>query len=167
MAKKRSRKGRMTTIPFEGTLPLSTLADGALLSGGILAAAFDRDAYVISIDSTYALRGATAGEGPIQVGWSHSDLSDTEVDEKLEAENTVRGNIVANERAKRPVRKTAAFQVIAAEEVLNNGMPIRSRMGWVCHEDFVPRLWAKNFSGSTLTTGAVVQVIGNLYVRYF
>ncbi len=173
MANKRrgGRKGRrrgIVAVPFQGTLALATLADGALLSGGVLNANFSRNFYAVSVDVTASKRGGTVGEGPILYGWAHSDLSDTEMDEKLEAENSAQGDIIANERAKRPVRLAGVFSQLSVDEILNNGMPVRTPLRFTIQEGFALALWAKNRSGvANLTTGCVITVTGTIFGRYF
>ncbi len=163
----RGRKGSFVAIPFATRLPLSTLDDGTVLKGDVLGADLGEDLYVVSIDAYVAQRDATSGQGPILVGFAHDDLSVAEINEALEAEVTDPDDIIAKERARRPVRKTGLFPVINVGEVLNDGKAIRTKCGWSegsgAHRI---ALWARNQSGATLTTGAIIEWFGTVYGRW-
>ncbi len=171
MAKKkpyrRRRNRNFVAIPFSTRLPLSTLADGTVLKGDVLGSDLGEDLYIVSIDAQIAIRGATAGEGPILVGFAHDDLSVAEINEALEAELTDPDDIIAKERARRPVRKTGLFSVINANEVLNDGKAVRTKCRW-SEGDGNHRiaLWARNQSGATLSTGAILEWFGTVYGRW-
>ncbi len=121
---------------------------------------------VISADLNWSVRDLTPTEGPVEVGLSTNDLSITEIIESLDAVPSGRDDVIALERTKRPVREVGMFSGVAAEEVLNDGKPIRTRMGFRHSATTATNIFAVNRSGATLTTGGVVTVTGKLYVRW-
>ncbi len=163
----RSRSKNFVAIPFATRLALGTLADGTVLKGDVLGADLGEDLYVVSIDANISLREHTAGEGPILVGYAHDDLSIAEINEALEAEVTDPDDIIAKERARRPVRRTGMFSGIDTEEVLNHGAALRTKCRW-SEGNGAHRiaLWARNQSGASLTTGAFVEWFGTVFGRW-
>jgi len=124
------------------------------------------DLFIISIDGWWAIRGMTAAEGPIIVGYNHGDLTDAEIAEFLSVNVTDPDDIIANERRRRPVRKAGQFGVISPNEVLNHGEPLRTPMKFSIGDGHTFDIWARNESGGTLTTGGVVEIHGNIYGRW-
>ncbi len=122
--------------------------------------------YEISADLTWSARDHTAGEGPIEVGLSTNDLSITEIIESLDSNPTGRGDVIALERSRRPVREVGQFAGALTEETLNDGQPIRTKLGFRMSDSTTLNLYAVNRSGATLTTGTVITVTGKLYVRW-
>ncbi len=145
------------------------IAVGALTTGTVVSVAgqtvVDR-MYLISMDSTWALKDFTAGEGIIEVGVAHSDYTVAEIAEALDAStNWDRGNLVAREQARRKVRRVGVFDGLSAEEVLNDGKPIRTRLGWVVNNGDGLNYWARNKNAGTFTTGAEIQISGKAFAR--
>ncbi len=172
MARRRRRKSKnrsgFVAIPFSGSLALSTLGNGAALSANLLGAVFGEDIFIISVDIMFSMDTLTSGEVPIIVGLSHSDLSDTEIVEALVAELTDPDDIIAKERARRPVRKVGAFVVenSAGDIALNDGKPIRQKVKFSVGDGHNLDMFAFNNSGATLTTGAIVSFDGTIYGRW-
>ncbi len=156
---------RRAKIPFAATLALGTLADGAVLSVGVAGATFGEHFTSKGIRATWTLRDMTAGDEPVTCGLSHGDLSDAEVAEATDAIPMDRDDIIANEQAKRPVRKVGTFiiQEASGDEVLNNGMPIWTPFKWAVGIGHFIDAWAQNRSGSALQSGSVLEVLGYLY----
>ncbi len=170
MARKRSkskknRKG-FIAIPFTAQLALSTLASLTVLDAAVLSATWGEDIFIISVDSYWSLRDLTPGEGPIIVGFAHGDLSVGEIAENLNAEVTDPDDIIARERARRPVRKAGQFTGLLANEALNDGKKLRTRLKFSVGEGHNLAFWARNDSGATLTTGAILNLSGTLYGRW-
>ncbi len=167
MAKKRGRRRRYSrnfvAIPFSQTVTLTTLADETVLSTPVIGAGLGEDLYIMSVEALWAIRGVTPTEGPISVGWAHSDLSVTEVNEALVAEVTDPDDIIAAERAKRPVRRSGIFPIILANEALNDGRLLKTKLKFTIGNDFNLNFWVKNLSGAALTTGAAVEVTGTIF----
>ncbi len=160
----RNRKG-FVAIPFEVTLALSTLANGIVASTGVLAN-FGEDIFIMSMKASWTLRGATPNEGPLALGYAHGDLSNTEIAEALTAELTDPDDIIQREKARRPVRRVGSFPVISANEALNNGNDVKTLIKFSVGDGHDLSLWVQNLTGATLTTGAVVNLVGVLFGRW-
>ncbi len=169
-SRKRNRRG-FVTIKFETALSPSTLANGSTLQTGLLGAVLAEDLYVISIDAEWSARGQVAGEGPLRVGFAHSDLSATEISECLDVSMTDPDNIIDRERARRPVREAGVFRGVAdaaEDQVLNDGKSIRTRMGFMIGDGHNPAMWVRNKSGASLsnTNALVIDCNGRIYGRW-
>jgi len=85
------------------------------------------------------------------------------VKEALDSNLTSQSDIIARERARRPVRRAGVFYGLSTDEVFNNGKPIRTKMFTVLDEGKELEAWARNQSGGILTTGATVHCFGRVY----
>ncbi len=78
---------------------------GALAGNDLIAfeggASLEEPCRVTSIEGTWALRGLTAGEGPIIFGVANADYTDAEIEECLEQATTRPGDLVDKEKANR------------------------------------------------------------------
>ncbi len=167
LAKRRRRtRRRLVAIPFTTRLTLSTLLSSTVIKVSALGNAFGEDFYCHQVTANYALSGATPTEGPLSIGYTHGDLSVAEVLEAITAELTDPDDIIAKERARRPVRKVGNFPVQAADETFRDGAMVRTGLGFSVGNDHKLDFWALNNSGATLTTGAIIDVDGVLYGRW-
>jgi len=165
MAKGRSRRNRnFVAIPFLANITVATLANDTLLSAAILT--LTEDLFVMSIDAQWQLRGVTVGEGPVGVGFAHGDLSDTEMLEALDASAPGPDDIIAIERARRPVRRSGFFPAITADEVLDNGITVRTKCKFSVGDGNSIDVWVVNRSGATMTTGALIKCSGTIFGRW-
>ncbi len=164
MARKKRRRG-FFAVPVTTSVALSTLVNGIVIQTG-LTSAFGREAFLISADLLWTLQNATATEGPIQVGLSHNNYSVTEVKEMLDSSSLDTSDKITQEQQRRAVRRAGIFSVLGADEVLNDGMPLRTRIKFGVNDGDVLNMWVMNLSGGTLTTGATVRAIGTLYGRW-
>ncbi len=162
--RKRSRKN-FVALPVSAQLTLGTLAANTVLTANLIAT-LTEDLFVISADLTWALLAHTAGEGPIEVGVAHGDLSVAEILEAVAAAPTGPGDIIQNERSHRPVRQSGAFPGLNTDEVIAQGSKVRTRCKFLVSDGVAFNAYALNRSGGTLTTGALVRVSGNLYGRW-
>ncbi len=163
----RSRRGRQRNFVVHRTTV--NLGLGALANEGVIAAdmtAFSQDYYAISAEILWSLRSATAGEGPIYVGLASGDLSVAEIIEALDASPISASDRVAKERSTRPVRWAGVFAVIGTDETLNDGKAIKTPLRFPLANSQNLQVWARNESGSTLTSGQVIEVHGKLYGRW-
>ncbi len=160
---KRSRN--FVAIPFDQEILLGTLADQTVVKS-TTTPVLGEDLYIISVDGTWTLKGATATEGAIAVGLAHGDLSVAEILEALTAELTDPDDIIQKERARRPVRKVGAFPVLSSNEALKHGDEIRTKVKFSVGDGHTLDMYAFNKSGATLTTGAAVQCSGVIYGRW-
>ncbi len=164
MAKK-SRRGRLVVLPINAQITLGTTGDGAAVLANLIAA-LTEDIWVHSVDLTWALRGLTSGEVPIQVGISQGDLTAAEVVEAVTASPTGPGDIIANEHARRPVRISGQFGDVGTDQTLAHGEMIRTKARFLVSDGKAFNAWALNRTGAAYTTGAVVRVTGRLYGRW-
>ncbi len=164
---RRRRSKNFVAIPFNFQMGLATLADGTVILQAMLASTFGEDIYLVSLDWGASIRDLTAGETPISFGLAHGDLSLTEVAEALDAEVTNPDDIIAKERARRPVRRLGVFgESLLTGMTVNDGILKRSKILFSVGNGFDLNWWARNQSGGTLTTGAIIEVNGTLYGRW-
>lgn len=162
---RRKRSRNFVAIPFNTSVSIASLADDTVVKGNLLGSNFGEDFYVLSVDATW-VRKATSGEGPIQVGLAHGDLTVSEIKENLQAELTDPDDIIAKEHARRPVRTAGGFSGLDANEKLNNGNPIRSKCKFSVGNDHNLAAWAYNVSGAGLAAGGAIDVFGTIYGRW-
>ncbi len=162
MAKR--RRARMVWIPFTASLSLSTLASAAGITAAILT--LGEDFFLLGMKATWSVRGATGTQGPIAVGFAHGDLTAAEIVEWKDASVTDPDDIIAVERSRRPARMVGSFENVSANETLNDGKPITTRMKRSVGDGHAVNLWAINNSGSALTTGQIILCDGHLYGRW-
>ncbi len=173
MAKKPSqrRMGKYMKGRVDENLSLGTLAPVTLISD-TFDEVVDEETRITSIVASWALELLTAGQGPIEVGYAHSDYTDAEIEEVLEnTDSWTRGDKISQERAKRLVRSVGIFGSGSAdgEEItLNNGLPVKTKLNWALTTGQTIKFWAFNRSGSAIsTTVPVVRLQGhaNLFAR--
>lgn len=162
--RKRSRKrnANFAAIPVSAALTLSTLADATLLSQ-VLVGTLAEDLWAIAAHLTWAIRGQTVGEGPLFVGVADGDLTDAEIEEKIELVYVDPADRIAVERAGRAVRNAGAFPSIAIDEVIQDGKVIKTKMNFMEGNGKTIKFWVYNRSGAALTGGALIQVFGYVY----
>ncbi len=172
MAAKRSTKG-LIGVPVNlpdfalGTLGSETVIANDLVTGD---STNQRRTYWFSFKGYISSDNVALGQGPIEIGVAHSDLSVTEIAEALDAAASVsQDNVIENERARRPVRSWGIFTARDITEWLNNRATTNQRfkIGFSTGEDFEPVIWARNHSGAVLTTGGVVNAFGKLWGRHY
>ncbi len=168
MARRRKRRsnGRFVAIPFEVSITLSTLGDNTVLSSTILSNNFARDIYLISVKAYWSMSGNTSLENPIAVGFSHSDLSVTEISEALIAEVSDPSDIIAAERARRPVRRTGQFAGPDVNQMLADGRLVRTGLKFAVTDGKQLSVYAVNRSNAALTTGTVIHCSGTIFGRW-
>ncbi len=158
------RKG-FVALPFEASITLDTLADNTVIKANTIT--FGEDIFVLSVDGVWSIRGQTANEGPISVGYAHSDLSVAEIKEALDASLTDPDDIIAKERTRRPVRRVGSFRSnLNNSEVLDDGKVIRTKIKFSVGDSHSLAFYAQNRSGGVLTTGAIILLEGVIYGRW-
>ncbi len=167
MAKKgrgrRSRRFNLRRVRATPELNLSTLTTDTAITVGVTAAAADTYRAMIA-KMVWNLQGLTAGEGPLTVGYVHSDYTVAEIKECLEATSAIdQGDKVAQEAANRLVRIVGS--VDAEDSRLNDGKPISTKLNWKISIGKFVNIFAFNESTATLTTGSSLKVSGDLWVR--
>ena len=159
----KNRRG-FVAIPFFTELPLSTLADNTVITASILT--FSEDIFIISADVQANLNAAPGGQGPLMVGLAHGDLTIAEINEALDAEVTDPDDIIAKERARRPVRRVGVFPALSSDEVLAQGQSQRIVMRFSVGNDHALNMFCVNRSGGPLTGAAIVTFVGTLFGRW-
>ncbi len=145
--------------------------DGAGLAVGdvtstVLGDTVETRSQVNTVRCNYTLRGNTAGEGPVEFGWAHSDYTAAEIEESLEVVGSWdEGDLVAAEQAKRKVRRIGSFQGEDAEEIFNEGRPMSRKLGWILLPQDTIQLWMRNFSGATFAAGKRIQADGKAKIK--
>lgn len=165
MARKRRSKN-FVAIPFDVAITVGTPAAEGFSSENMFSSTFAEDIYCLSMDYMADIREHTAAEGPLQLGVCHGDLTTTEVGECLDAELLDPSDIIARERARRPVRNLGFFHGKDTDENLNNGIKKRQQLKFRVDNGHVLEIWLRNKSGAQLTTGTIVHVVGTLYGRW-
>ncbi len=167
MAKARRRSSaRFRAVPFTIQLATGALAAEAVIKVDCFSSNSTRDSYIMSIDYSAALRDHTAGEGPLEIGFAHSDYTVTEIKEALEAGASFDpGNKVAQEQARRLVRSAGLFSGASAFDSLYDGRPKRRKIGFLVSQGFNLAFWIKNRDGAALTGGGIVEIQGTAYMR--
>ncbi len=160
--RKRSYNSNFQVINVDNGIALSTLAAGVAIAADLTTLGVAKFT-VISADLMWTIKGLTAGEGPITVGIANGDLTVSNIGETLDANPTNKSDIIARERARRPVRRAGVFHGLSSEEVLNDGKPIRTKLRTTLDTGVELTMFARNQTGSTLTTGASVFCFGKLY----
>ncbi len=117
----------------------------------------------VTLKGLWSISGLTAGEGPLTIGVAHSDYSITEIGECLQAQAGIDpANKIENERANRLVRVIGSFN---SDGVLNDGKPVKTCLNWLIPIGQTLDMWAFNESTAQLTTGAVLNFAGDLWVK--
>ncbi len=164
--KRRGRKfnSKFQVIPVNATIALGTLASETALLQNLTI--LQDDFWAQSADLIWAIHDLTPGQDPIAVGLANGDLSVAEVKEALNASPVSRSDIVARERARRPIRKVGQFSsqdASSSSNRLNDGKAIRTTVKMYMAEGTELNAFAFNQSGAALTTGAIVRVWGDIY----
>ncbi len=160
---KRRRRFNLRRVRATPALTLGTLASAIVVETNVTNPGSD-SMIIVSVKGTHSLSGLTAGEGPITVGFAHSDYSVTEIKECLEVISSIdQGDKVAQEQANRLVRVVGTFPSQANSD-LNNGVPISTKLNWRMTPDDNLEIFAFN-EGAQLTTGSITRFTGNLWVK--
>ncbi len=166
MAKRHpKRKFNLRKVRYDSANVLTTLANRIVQSDGLTGTSANLYR-VMSVKCTWTLKGLTAGEGPLVFGFNHSDYSVTEIKECIEAQAAIdQGDKVAQEQANRLVRIVGSFSGSASNEKFNDGRPMKTRLNWSIGIGDAVNMFTYNDSGATLTTGAIVDTNGVLWVK--
>lgn len=169
MAKRRRKYDRnFVAIPINVAQSLGTLGDDVVIKIGMQGANLTEDLFIYSIEGTHTIRDATAGEGPLLVGFAHDDYSVSEIAEATDVGSTMLGpsDKIESERARRLVRKIGTFRGREAEETLNEGSPIKTRVKWTQQDGGDPSLFIQNRSNAALAGGTVYEFEGYIYGKW-
>ncbi len=166
MAKKpKGRRQQIRKANLDDELALSTLASNTLL-GGDLVDVMTEKGFILSTEAVYSLQNVTPGEGPISIGWSHSDFTDAEVEAYLEATaGFTSSDKIAQEIQSRGryIKTVGKFNCAVTDETLNDGMPVKTAIKIALETGQTLKFWAYNHHSSALTTGAKINSFGHIW----
>ncbi len=162
---KRQRRYNLRMVRVSAELALGTLATDTALTVQLGAVAVNSYRFM-SIKATWTLSSFTAGEGPITVGYAHSDYSVTEIKECLEASNSIDPGLkIEQEQANRLVRIVGTLKG-EANTSLNDGRPIKTKLNWLISPGDRVNLFAFNEdTAANLTTGSLLNCQGQFWVK--
>ncbi len=110
------------------------------------------------LKAAFLLTGVTGDEGPIMFGFA-TELTAVEIAEALLADPQFMDDVPASERGNRKIMLVGMFGVSTQIEM--NQMLRTIRYPWkLVPEGQTLKWWVANFSGATLTTGAVAHMNG-------
>ncbi len=160
MGRKRSMKG-YNKLPFTESAAVGVVATGEV-SSTVLSDTVNERTRISSVAAVYGVRDFTAGEGPITFGWAHSDYTNAEIEEALEAITSWDlGDKVAREHADRLVRIVGEFDLIQATgEKFADGRVVKTKLNWTLEEGDTLKsfVYAK---GGALQTGGILSIQGH------
>ncbi len=154
---------KYVSIPVNAQLSIGALANQVVILGGILGALAE-NFFAINAKLSWSWRAHTAGEGPVQVGLSHGDLTAAEVEAYLELSWTDPNDKIAAEVATRGkyIVPVGVFDGLTTEEKLFDGRVKKSRIKWVTKaEDLSMYAHCQDVNG--LTTGTTLEVTGKIF----
>jgi len=165
--KRKGKGGRgfyLRKVRITPRLSLGTLATQTVLTTGLTGTS-DAQYRLVSVKATWSLINGTLADGPITVGFAHNDYTITEIKECLESATSISpGNKQFQERANRWVRVVGTLGG-AGKSTLNDGMPLSTRLNWAIQIGSAVNVFAYNESAGGLTTGSVLDVVGNAWVK--
>lgn len=164
--RRRRKNANFVALPFSSQRALGTLGSEAALVEPFLAT-LTEDLFVISVDVFWQINTFTALQGPILVGIAHGDLSVTEITEALDASPSGPRDIIAMERARRPVRRAGQFNNQLAGDRLNDGKAVRTRCKFLVPDGVPLNMYAVNRGSAALSvTDPIVEFNGTVYGRW-
>ncbi len=157
MAKKKPYRKYLKGMVDE-VLAISTLAARTLISADFDEAPIERT-FISSVVASWAISDLTvsANDGPLMVGLAHSDYTDAQIEEYIENLGSWNeGGKVAQERARRQIRVVGILDcvngVVGEWATLNEGKPIKTKLGWILVTGQTVSLWAYNLGSSAFAT---------------
>ncbi len=161
--KGRSRRFNLRRVRVSPELPLLTTASDTAVKT-VLTAASVSTYRAVSLKATWSITDLTANDGLITVGLAFSDYSVAEIKECLEVAGSISPlNKIAQEQANRLVRIVGSMNEV--RETLNDGQPITTKLNWLIPIGGSVEIFAYNQSTGALTTGAIINVDGDLWVK--
>ncbi len=164
--KRRPRKFNLRKVRVAANSAIGALASFDVVSN-VITAAVTNEIRVMSVDASWTLVDRTAADDGQSIGLAHSDYTAAEIEECLEASASIDlGDKIAQEQANRLVREIGTFSGgEPTGAVLNDGMPIKTKLNWLLNEGDSLQVWIRNSSANVYTTGCLVAINGNLWVK--
>ncbi len=149
----------MVPLKFNIQIAMSTIGNDVAVRGPAIAA-MEQDFDIITTHLTVGIREATVDEGPIEIGFAQDNYTAAEIVEALDASPLSQYG-TAMERSNRKVRSYGYITVDTTDAELNEGMVVKRKMFLrVAAGQQTGNTFAVNRSGSTLTTGMIVEITG-------
>ncbi len=153
---------------IEQELDLGTLAAKTLV-GVLNSQTVNEKTFVSSIRCTWTLSEftLTTNVGPILCGVAHGDYTDAEIEAWIENSTSWnQGDLISKEVSSRRIRRVGVFPTrdtgSAGSWSLNDGKPIRTKLGWTLITGQTLRFWCYNTGEASIaTTDPDVQVEGH------
>ncbi len=146
------RQAHFTDTTGLGTLASVTAATAALING------VSDSAVVTSVKAAFVWDDATSADGPLIVGFAHSDYSVTQIKEYIESTDGLDwGDKSAQEQANRQIRIAG---VLHAPEFVKLAMK-KYKLNWLLSDGDAINQFAFN-SGAVLTTGSELLCMGTI-----
>ncbi len=170
-AKTRSRRRRYRKYlkgMIDHQLSLGTLTNKVLI-GSNIDDDVDEKTFISSVDLSWSLKDLTIAQndGPVIVGIAHSDYSDAEIEAVIENTGSWKeGDLVLQEIAKRKVRIVGTFENLGAAAeaaqtfVLNGGIRIKTKLGWILTTGQTLKVWAYNAGEGALSGTSELHAYG-------
>ncbi len=173
---KRGRGRRSMSNYVKGNVD-EELALGGLAASTLISVDFDETMIeagrITSVVASWALSDWTAGagDGPITFGLAHSDYSDAEIEQVIEASGSWdTGDKVAQEVNSRLVRIIGTFRSDTLSTtrmvVFNEGKMIKTKLNWKMTTGDTLSVWAFNNGSSALATGGIIFANGHANIFY-
>lgn len=157
----RRKMGRYIRGNVDETMDLGTLAARTLQAEAFDEAVNERT-FISSLVASWSLGDMTDADdvGPIMVGVAHGDYSAAEIEEFIENTGSWdEGDLVQQEVGQRKIRVVGIFETAPAASVvavrtLNEGRPIKTKLGWILLQAQTIDVWAYNLGSAALSTTA-------------
>ncbi len=160
---KRRRRSNLRLVRVSPQKALLTLGSLTALAAPLVPTS-DAQYRLMTCDCTWSLINFTAGDGPITVGYAHNDYTVAEIKEAIENTSSISpGDKIAQEKASRWVRIVGTLSGAGASS-LNDGQRVRTRLNWAIQIGSAVNVFIFNESTGALTTGAILDVVGDLWV---
>ncbi len=166
---RRKRAFNLRRVRIAAGVVVGSLTAGDVISQTLTNVATD-PMRIMSADLLYQLTdlGAVSDDG-YEFGLAHSDYSATEIEECLEAAGSIdQGNKLDAEHANRLVRSIGVIftsAIVGAGGTFNDGKPVKTKLNWRLSSGDTLVGWVRNSTGTVYTTGSVLTVLGNLWVK--
>ncbi len=162
---KHKRKGGVIALRVDHQLAVLAPTTGQI-TATILADTVVNRLWLISVTWVLAFRDNTPADGPLYVGVAHSDYTAAQILEWYNAQgNWDRSDKIAEEQARRKIRRIGIFPGGGTDEVLNNGNEFKTYLGMMLEEGDTLEMFIINEGGATRTTGGVVEFHGTAWAR--
>ena len=167
--RRRKRRYNLRKVRISASSALGALAALDVVSNVVINAAADTYR-LISVIASYGWSDKAQIDDGAAFGLAHSDYSAAEIEECLEAVTAIDlGDKIAQERANRLVREigtiTGSTEITGAGLPFNGGRRVKTRLNWLMSIGDQLQLWIRNGSGVVYTTGSVITIDGEVYIK--